>query len=170
MSNVKPMEPMVDNLILFWVDKLEREFALTGKKVDFAPWATYFAYDVVSKLAFGTELGFMEQGYDIDNLIRSFHEGMVPFGIMSRLHPVMRALKDTWFSDKFLIPKSGDASGIGNIMKFRDNLIDARVEENKKFPERAAGKKDLLQAFLAARDLEDGIDMEDLKAETLLML
>lgn len=37
-SNIKKMEPLVDLRINDWIRKLE-EFARTGQKFDFAPWA-----------------------------------------------------------------------------------------------------------------------------------
>lgn len=129
---------------------------------------SFFAYDVISEMAFGKALGFTSKGYDIDNLIRSFHEGLPAFGLLCRLHPFTKWIKNTWLAEKYMIPKSGDASGIGNIMKFRDDLIDERVEENKKNP--SNNHNDLLQSFLKARHVEDGIDMDELKAETLLVL
>jgi cytochrome P450 len=119
-------------------------------------------------MAFGKSLGFTSKGYDIDNLIRSFHEGLPAFGFLCRLHPFTKWIKSTWVADKYMIPKSGDPSGIGNIMKFRDDLIEERLEDNKKNPKNK--RHDLLQSFLKARDVKDGIDMEDLKAETLLVL
>jgi hypothetical protein len=37
---IKPMEPLVDQQIDEWISKLETGFATTGKKFDFAAWAT----------------------------------------------------------------------------------------------------------------------------------
>ena len=38
-TNIKSMEPLIDARVQAWVNKLGDEFAETGKKFDFAPWA-----------------------------------------------------------------------------------------------------------------------------------
>lgn len=38
-TNIKRMEPLIDARIQCWISKLSDEFAKTGKKFDFAPWA-----------------------------------------------------------------------------------------------------------------------------------
>jgi hypothetical protein len=119
MTAVKPMEGIIDSRIIEWTEKLETDFAKPGKKLDFAPWATFFAYDVISEIGFGKALGFVKKGMDIDGLIQSFHDGLPAFGIMCRLHPLTKWIKNTWVGEKFMIPKPGDSTGIGNIMKVR---------------------------------------------------
>lgn len=46
-----------------------REFASSGKAVDMYHWATYFAYDIVSELALGNELGMVSKGSDVNSLM-----------------------------------------------------------------------------------------------------
>ena len=77
---------------------------------------------MISALAFGKSLGFMEQGRDIDDLIKSFHEGLIHFAVLCRLHPLVKFLKGTWIADRYLVPKPGDPNGIGNIMKVGKTL------------------------------------------------
>ena len=38
-SNVKKMEPLLDQRIRDWINRLDTTFAKTGEKFDFAPWA-----------------------------------------------------------------------------------------------------------------------------------
>ena len=38
-TNIKGMEPLIDARIQAWISKLSDEFAKTGQKFDFAPWA-----------------------------------------------------------------------------------------------------------------------------------
>lgn len=92
-SNIKKMEPLIDNRIEAWIDKLQEKFATTNDKFDFAPWAVYMAYDVISEVGFGAPFGFVEQGKDVEGLIQGFHDGLVPFGIMARLHPFTNWVK-----------------------------------------------------------------------------
>lgn len=166
-SNVKKMEPLVDQRIAGWLAKLSALFADTGKEFDFAPWAVYMAYDIISEIGFGAPFGFVESGSDVGGLIQGFHDGLLPFGLMARLWPLTNFIKKTPLG-KYLVAKPSDNSGIGHLMRFRDKLIQQRLanlEEGK------IERVDLLQTFLDARD-DDGkpLDMEYIKAEILLVL
>ncbi|KAL8345910.1 hypothetical protein RB598_000025 [Gaeumannomyces tritici] len=143
--NVRRMEPLLDGNIERWMDKLQTRFAGTGKAFDFAPWAVYMAYDIISEVGFGQPFGFTEQERDVEGLIQGFHDGA----------------DGVW--------RHGADSGIGTLMRFRDRLIAERIEANEKGT--AGGRIDLLQTFLEARD-EDGrpLDLEYVRAEILLVL
>lgn len=53
MTNVKKMEPLIDDRINHWIGKVDELFARTHAKMDFAPWAVYVAYDIISEVGFG---------------------------------------------------------------------------------------------------------------------
>ncbi|KAL8383467.1 hypothetical protein RB595_010593 [Gaeumannomyces hyphopodioides] len=167
-SNVRRMEPLLDATIGRWMDKLQTRFAGTGEAFDFAPWAVYMAYDIISEVGFGQPFGFIEQERDVGGLIQGFHDGLVAFGVMARCWPFTNWVKST-FLGKYLVASPEQDSGIGRLMRFRDRLIAERVEANEKGT--AGGRVDLLQTFLEARD-EEGkpLDLEYVRAEVLLVL
>lgn len=76
-SNVKKMEPLIDARITDWIAKLNERFAETGQQMDFAPWAVFVAYDIISEVGFGEPFGFIKQGTDVSGLIQGFHDGLV---------------------------------------------------------------------------------------------
>jgi cytochrome P450 len=168
-SNIKKMEPLLDATIGYWISRLDDLFAETGKKFDFAPWAVYMAYDVISEVGFGAPFGFIKEGKDVGGLIEGFHVGMVRFGILARLWPFTSWMKTTFLA-KYLVATPEQESGIGAVMRFRDNLLAQRLADNERT---ATGSKriDLLQNFLETKD-EDGkpLDLEYVKAEILLVL
>ncbi|KAI1081594.1 flavonoid 3',5'-hydroxylase [Whalleya microplaca] len=168
-SNIKKMEPLVDKNIEKWLDKLDGLFAKTSEKFDFAPWAVYMAYDIISEIGFGAPFGFIDQGKDVEGLIQGFHDGLVPFGIMARLYPFTNWIKTTWVGDKYLVARPEQNSGIGTLMRFRDRLIEQRYRDIE--DSNTKGRVDLLQTFIEARD-EDGkpLDLDYIKAEILLVL
>ena len=141
-SNIKRMEPLVDANIAKWISKLDSLFAQTGKQCDFANWAVYMAYDVISEVGFGAPFGFIDQETDVGGLIQGFHDGLIPFGIMARLYPFTNWVKST-FLGKYLVASPEQDSGIGTLMRFRDKLIAKRYAdiENGK----TDGRIDLLQ-------------------------
>ena len=141
-TNIKRMEPLIDQNIERWIDKLDRRFAQTGKKFDFAPWAVYMAYDVISEVGFGAPFGFIEQEKDVEGLVKGFHDGLVPFGIMARCYPFTNWVKGT-FLGKYMVASPEQDSGIGTLMRFRDKLIKQRFEDIEKG--NTVGRIDLLQ-------------------------
>lgn len=140
-TNIKKMEPLVDVLIQDWAEALEKRFASTGEIFDFAPWAVFMAYDIISDIGFGAPLGFVKKGEDIGGLIQGFHDGLPAFGLMCRLYPFTEWAKTT-FLGKYLVAKPEDDSGIGVLMRFRDKLID---ERQKDIEAGKGGRVDLLQ-------------------------
>ncbi|KAL2110426.1 hypothetical protein VUR80DRAFT_8124 [Thermomyces stellatus] len=167
-SNVKKMEPLIDAQIQHWISRLDEKFAATREPLDFAPWAVYVAYDIISEVGFGAPFGFVEQGKDVEGLIQSFHDGLVPFGIMARLYPLTNWIKST-FLGKYMVASPEQESGIGNLMRFRDRLIEKRYKDIEAGT--TNGRIDLLQTFIEARD-EKGkpLDLNYIKAEILLVL
>ncbi|KAI8282818.1 isoamyl alcohol oxidase [Colletotrichum sp. SAR11_57] len=167
-SNIKKMEPLLDHHIDRWVEKLDNNFASPGKRLDFAPWAVYLVYDIVSDVGFGQPFGFIEQEKDVEGLIQGFHDGLVPFGIMARCWPFTNWVKST-FLGKYLVATPEQDSGIGTLMRFRDRLIAKRFEDIEKGA--TNGRIDLLQTFIEARDEKgEPLDLEYIKAEILLVL
>ncbi|KAL4876444.1 cytochrome P450 [Aspergillus karnatakaensis] len=167
-SSVKRMEPLIDLRISDWLNRLDEKFARTGAVFDFSWWAVYMAYDIISEVGFGAPSGFVEKGQDVGGLIQGFHDGLPAFGLLARLHPFTSWIKTT-FLKKYLVAKPEDDSGIGILMRFRDSLIEKRIEELKTTKD--IGRIDLLQTFLEART-EDGqpLSLEYIKAEILLVL
>lgn len=131
-SNIKKMEPLIDARITEWMERLDELFIKRepGAKFDFAPWAVYMAYDVISEVGFGEPFGFIQQGKDVGGLIQGFHDGLTPFGIMARLYPMTNWIKST-FLGKYFVATPEQDSGIGTLMRFRDKLIDQRFKEIK---------------------------------------
>ncbi|KOS41781.1 hypothetical protein ACN38_g7339 [Penicillium nordicum] len=167
-SNIRKMEPLVDARINQWTTTLNEKFAKSGEAFDFAWWAVYMAYDIISEIGFGEPFGFIEKGEDIGGLIQGFHDGLPAFGLLARLHPFTSWIKTT-FLKKYLVAKPEDNSGIGVLMRFRDRLIDQRIRDIQ--IGRKSDRTDLLQTFLDALTEDDKpLDLEYIRAEVLLVL
>lgn len=142
-SKISKTEPLIDIQISAWIKKLDTRFAQTGKPFNFAPWAVYVAYDVISAVGFGKPLGFIEKEEDVGGLIAAFHDGLPVFGLMARLYPFTEWAKSTWMG-KYLVANPEDDNGMGVLMRWRDKLLNDRIrdiEEGK-----ARDRVDLLQA------------------------
>jgi len=77
LTNIKKMEPLIDSNIENWMARLQREFASTNKPFDFAPWAVFMAYDIISEVGFGAPFGFVKEENEDK---RYFHVKEAGFG------------------------------------------------------------------------------------------
>lgn len=69
MDTVAGLEPYVDKCIEVLVSRL-REVSKSGKtSVNPVAWMQYFAFDVLGEMNFSQNLGFLEKGVDVDNII-----------------------------------------------------------------------------------------------------
>lgn len=141
-SNVRKMEPLMDEQIQHWMTKIQHKFASRGEPFNFSAWAVYLAYDIVSSVGFGAPFGFIEQEKDVGGLIQGFHDGMVPFGVMSRLYPFTEWAKSS-FLQNYFVASPEKKNGIGALMRFRDSLIERRYKDIEAGT--TDGRMDLLQ-------------------------
>lgn len=103
------------------------------------------AYDIISEVGFGAPFGFVETGTDVGGLIKGFHDGLPAFGLMCRLHPFTSWIKLT-FMNKYLVASPEQESGIGSLMRFRDQLLNQRIKDIEKGT--TGGRIDLLQTLV----------------------
>jgi len=168
-TNIKKMEPLIDNRMRHWAGCMGTLFADTGKQFDLCDWSVFMAYDIVSEIGFGKEIGFVDAAGDVDGLIQGFHDGMTAFGLLARFHPFTTWMKKFWIGKKLLVATPEDNTGIGVLMRHRDKLLDKRLKDIEQG--KAGHRVDLLQQILNARD-ENGnaLDHDYVRAEILLVL
>lgn len=147
LTSVKRMEPLIDARIAHLLSALDERFCVPGGggkvKFDFAPWASYMAYDVISEIAFGAPFGFVEQGKDIGGLLGTLHKAMPYVGVMSRLYPFFVWLQSIGVF-RMLARLEGENSVLAPLIQFRDRLIDQRFKEMEAGV--TTGRVDLLQS------------------------
>lgn len=84
-------EEAIDSCINLFMSRLD-EFASQSKAVDLGAWLQYFAFDVVGEFTFASKLGFLEQGQDVDGMMKAI-EGMLSYaslcGQVPELHPLL---------------------------------------------------------------------------------
>jgi cytochrome P450 len=142
----------------------------------------WFAYDMICQLSFGEPIGFVEQGKDVENLIKNFHD-MAPFAaVVGALPWLCKPVLEHPLTRRFAMPKSGDSSGTGKIMavssllalsrsitnteQFRDRLLEERLKNPKEHQ-----KGDFLDNILAAKN-PDGttISVEEVRTECFVLM
>lgn len=69
METMVGLEPYVDKCIAVLLTRL-REVTRNGQTpVNPVAWMQYFAFDVLGEINFSKDLGFLENGHDVDNMI-----------------------------------------------------------------------------------------------------
>ena len=168
-TNIKIFEPLIDARVEEWMARMYTVFADTGKPCLFSRWTIYLAYDVIADFGFGSPLGCVATGSDVDGLIQSFEDGLPYAGIPGKIYPFTNWAKETWFGKRLLMTSPTDKSGIGVMMRARDRLFEKRISDIESG--KLNGRVDLLQAYLDART-EDGqsLSHDYIKAEILSFL
>ena len=119
MTNLRRFEGEVDVHIAELCGIFRARFAQTGKPLDFACWAQWFVYDLVTQLGFGKPVGFVKQGKDVEGLIQSFHDMAPMAGLVAALPWLMNPILKNPLFKHYMMPKAGDNTGTGKIMKVR---------------------------------------------------
>ena len=98
----------------------------------------------------------------------NLHYGLHVKAILNRLYPLVRFIKRTGIGKSYFATTPGDNSGLGILMKLRDDLLAKRVKDLNSGKE---GRSDLLQTFLNAKTAEgQPLDLDYIKSEVLLVL
>jgi cytochrome P450 len=77
LSNLLQSEDAIDSCSTLFMDRLD-EFASKNQPVDLGAWLQYYAFDVVGEVTFASKLGFLDQGKDVDGMMKAI-EGMLTY-------------------------------------------------------------------------------------------
>ncbi|PKS10948.1 hypothetical protein jhhlp_002707 [Lomentospora prolificans] len=88
MAAMQQLSPFIDESIEMFMDKLDafagRERGGKGQ-VDLGAWLHYFAFDVLGEVAFGRKFGFLEEGRDVENAIKTIDDSQWYNGIIGQI-------------------------------------------------------------------------------------
>ncbi|KAJ5570864.1 hypothetical protein N7535_004524 [Penicillium sp. DV-2018c] len=88
MTKVLEYEPLIDETIIKFVDKLALRFVdgdNAGKICPADEWIGFFAWDVTANFSFGRHYGFIDQEKDVDSLITDSTAGLRYFAPVSQV-------------------------------------------------------------------------------------
>jgi len=80
-------EAAIDSCTSLFMQRLD-EFASKTQPVDLGTWLQYYAFDVVGEVTFASKLGFLEQGSDVDGMMKAI-EGMLTYASLCGQVPEM---------------------------------------------------------------------------------
>ncbi|KAF8243200.1 cytochrome P450 [Wilcoxina mikolae CBS 423.85] len=143
MTTMKAFEDEVDGRIQEWVAALDKRYCETGEPLRFQEGITYLAYDVVTEIAFGEPLGFVNEWRDVRGLIKNFEDSIPTFQAFGRL-PLLTKFSNTF---GFLRPKPSDKHGFGLLMAEADRIFEQNQHLHEKKLEKFE-KTSLLSRFM----------------------
>lgn len=91
MTNVAKSEEYVDSCSELLVERLG-QFAKSGKPCDLGEWLHWYTFDIIGELFYGQAFGFLDEGKDQNDWIKSLDK-MIPFVcLMGVAPPILRPL------------------------------------------------------------------------------
>ncbi|ROW02925.1 hypothetical protein VSDG_01713 [Cytospora chrysosperma] len=138
------MEPTVDNLINTLIQYLRDKCAKGPEAtsvVNFALVVNYFTMDVITRIAFGEELGFLRSDTDVHNLLAAVRAALRTVNVPLSIPWVRDITTSRWFLNYFG-PRPTDKTGIGLVIGVAEKAVRKRYEPG------APDEKDLLSAFV----------------------
>ncbi len=79
------------------------EIIQSGEVIDMRHWFQCYAFDIIGAITYGQRFGFLDQGEDIESLMRTL-DGHLSYatiaGLLPSLHPVLFALRNWWAGAK----------------------------------------------------------------------
>lgn len=160
-KDVDNLEHQIDKQVAGLVNLLETKYLSTTdgdhKPVDLARKVQYFTLDVISALAFGTELGYLATDRDLFDYIQTT-ESTLPIMLATALMPGLLSVIQSPRL-KWLIPDVRNMAGIGSVLGVAHSAVAER------FGDKAVVKKDMLGSFVA-----HGLTRQEAEAETVVQL
>ncbi|EAU31616.1 predicted protein [Aspergillus terreus NIH2624] len=156
MDTVVGLEPYVDKCIAVLVSRL-REVTDNGKRpVNPVAWLQYFAFDVLGEINFSKDLGFLEKGVDVDNIIAAIGGILTYVSLIGQI-----PLAHKFLLGNPLLPKLFPAIEKTNqVLQF--SL--AQIEERLKNP---VDRKDILSQLLETHRADpDSLTLDEIIAIT----
>lgn len=108
------MEATIDKQIARLIQLIETKYISTSqmyKPVDFAAKVQYFTLDVISDLAFGRPLGYLEKDTDLFDYIKITSAYLLFADFLGNVPSVTKLLHSKLF--RGLVPAAGDKLGFG---------------------------------------------------------
>ncbi|KIW82186.1 hypothetical protein Z517_05213 [Fonsecaea pedrosoi CBS 271.37] len=139
MTSLLDYEPFVDSTSRTLVEQLTRLYADKGKVCDFGEWLQWYAFDVIGEMTFSNRFGFLEQGRDVDGIIKALNKAGTYVALVGQMPWLDYLLaKNRVWGGVFSKNKTG-------ISKFVLQFLKPRIEEADKARLRPDGKKTPLE-------------------------
>jgi len=143
MSNLMKSEPLVDETIKSFLQKIDQEFVLgnnANKPCEMDKWLLFFAWDVIGQLTFSKPMGFLDEGFDHqDGLLRKSEKALDYFAAIGQM-PYL----DQWLAKNPVYPIGPPSFDHAAIFCAQQSIARQQAAGDKDAPK----SKDMLEDFL----------------------
>jgi hypothetical protein len=85
MAAMQQLSPFIDDTIELLIKKIDEHIAARRGVFDLGDYLHYFAFDVLGEVAFSRSFGFLAEGRDVDNAIKTIDKSQVYNGIVGQV-------------------------------------------------------------------------------------
>ncbi|KAH8788237.1 pisatin demethylase [Diaporthe sp. PMI_573] len=157
------LEPNVDEQVQNFVGLLRRKYAVSAEVpsrplLDLGPTSNYFTLDVITKVAFGHEFGYLREETDLFNFMQLVRELWPRMSTSADVPWIRRIL----FSKPFLLvfgPKTTDKDGFGALMRVAEQYVSQRFQQGAKELDDSLGSL-----------IKKGLTQEECESEGLFLI
>lgn len=178
------LEPNVDEQVQNLVGLLRRKYAVSGDVLsrpllDLGPTSNYFTLDVITKVAFGHEFGYLREETDLFNFMQHVRELWPRMSTSADVPWIRRIL----FSKPFLLlfgPKTTDKDGFGALMRVAEQYVSRRFKQGAKEHDdslvgplstrRCMRRSMLTHLLLQGSLIKKGLTQEECESEGLFLI
>ncbi|GAP93433.2 putative cytochrome p450 [Rosellinia necatrix] len=157
------LESGVDEQVMALIDNIRQNLSDNDGNnpsalLDMAPLMSYFTMDVVTKVAFGREYGYLKANEDLYSFLGEVQQNWPKASLIADFPPVRNIVLSPLFL-KLLGPSATDAKGMGKLMGVAKEYVGKRY-----YPD-AKPQRDLLGSWI-----RNGLTQEQAEMEGLFMI
>lgn len=120
------MEPIIDGLLLGWIDSLRKRFAGPEQgSCDIGKRIQFLTVDIITKICLGDEIGCVKHDRDMHRILETVELGNKVcqyFSVFLELNTLFFQLARIPMLAKKLFPRQSDSTGVGRLMGVRSIL------------------------------------------------
>ncbi|KAI0485538.1 pisatin demethylase [Xylaria cf. heliscus] len=154
------LESGVDEQVRALIDNIRRTLSSdagsdSGSLLDLAPLMSYLTMDVITKVAFGQEYGYLKANKDLYSFLREVRENWPKLAMMVDV-PLLRNIMLSPLFLKLFGPSVTDEKGMGKLMGVAREYVSERYHPDAK------PQKDLLGSWIHNGLTQDQAELEGL--------
>ncbi|GKZ29260.1 hypothetical protein AbraIFM66950_004066 [Aspergillus brasiliensis] len=151
MSTVAEFEPFVDSTIRTFFARLD-EFSERGSVFDISTWLQYYAFDVIGEMTFSKQLGFLQEGRDVEGIINSLEKTFDYAGKIGQMPWLDYVLVK---NPLWQLVRGGSTGAVACFA--RDRLHERLSQDGSKRDDVPERQKDFLTRFLEAKSIHPNV-------------
>ncbi|KAJ6441509.1 benzoate 4-monooxygenase cytochrome P450 [Purpureocillium lavendulum] len=158
-KDVDHVHDLIDEQVTNLVSLIDKQLSDTDKRgvIDLAEKIQYFSLDVISSLAFGKTFGYMAMNKDRFGYIEMAGKTVYILVSTTLIPGVISLMQSPYLS--WLVPSVKDMGGIGDIIRFAEDVVAERFGKNP------IVKRDMLGSLVS-----HGLSQKETECEALVQM